>query len=78
MSSTVHRVPRNPETHQRENGLKSNGSNSISLISSAVNSDECRGLLEKVDRMREILQEEKYLLPHILVVGEQSVSERIS
>ena len=52
-----------------------NSYNPIALINEEINSEKCRRLLEKVDKMREILQMEKISLPHIVVVGEQSVNK---
>jgi hypothetical protein len=48
------------------------------VINDEFNSENCRRLLQKVDKMREILRiEEKIPLPQIVVVGEQSVNEMI-
>ena len=52
-----------------------NGYNPIAMINKEINTDECRQLLRKVDRMREILQMERISLPQIVVVGDQSVSQ---
>jgi hypothetical protein len=50
----------------------------IAVINDEFNSENCRRLLQKVDKMREILRiEEKIPLPQIVVVGEQSVNEMI-
>ena len=46
----------------------------IAMINKEINSEECRRLLKKVDKMREILQMEKISLPQIVVVGDQSVN----
>lgn len=62
---------------QRRNQAGSIANNPISLINKEFSSTECSRLLQKVDELREILQEEKYILPHIIVVGEQSVSRKI-
>lgn len=45
------------------------------MINEEINSEECRRLLAKVDKMREILQMEKISLPQIVVVGDQSVGK---
>ncbi len=50
-----------------------NNYNPIVTIDKELNSEECRQLLKKVDKMREILQWEKVSLPQIVVVGDQSV-----
>lgn len=47
----------------------------LAVISEQINSDDYRKLVAKVDKMREILQMEKISLPHIVVVGEQSVGK---
>ncbi|CAF1547545.1 unnamed protein product, partial [Adineta ricciae] len=47
--------------------------NPIDVINKEIGSEECRRLLAKVDKMREILRQEKFSLPQIVVVGEQSV-----
>ncbi|CAF3829127.1 unnamed protein product, partial [Rotaria magnacalcarata] len=44
-------------------------------ISEHLNSDESRGLLLAIDKMREILHGEKITLPEIVVVGDQSVGK---
>jgi hypothetical protein len=49
--------------------------NPITMINKEMNSEECRQLLKKVDKMREILQMEKVSLPQIVVVGDQSVDQ---
>lgn len=51
--------------------------NPIAAINEEINSEECRRLLSKVDKMREILQMEKIALPQIVVVGDQSVKIRL-
>jgi interferon-induced GTP-binding protein Mx1 len=45
------------------------------MLNEALNSPESRRLLNIVDDMREILHHEKISLPHIVVVGDQSVSK---
>ena len=45
------------------------------MLGEQLNSDESRGLLRAVDKMREILHEEKVTLPEIVVVGDQSVGK---
>ena len=50
-----------------------NDYNPIATINKEMDSQECRQLLKKVDKMREILRMEKISLPQIVVVGEQSV-----
>jgi hypothetical protein len=45
------------------------------MLTDELNSAESRRLLKIVDEMREILHHEKISLPHIVVVGDQSVSE---
>jgi hypothetical protein len=52
-----------------------NNYNPITMINKEINSEECRRLLMKVDKMREILQMEKISLPQIVVVGDQSVDQ---
>ncbi len=52
-----------------------NNYNPIAMINNEINSEECRRLLKKVDKMREILQMEKVSLPQIVVVGDQSVDQ---
>ncbi|CAF1685431.1 unnamed protein product, partial [Adineta ricciae] len=49
--------------------------NPIDVINKEIGSEECRRLLAKVDKMREILRQEKFSLPQIVVVGEQSVGK---
>ncbi len=46
----------------------------ISTLVNELNSVESCRLLKVVDEMREILHQEKVTLPHIVVVGDQSVS----
>ncbi len=53
--------------------LKSDPDN-ISMLVNELNSVESCRLLKVVDEMREILHQEKVALPHIVVVGDQSVS----
>ncbi len=43
------------------------------MLTEALNAPESRRLLKIVDDMREILHHEKISLPHIVVVGDQSV-----
>ena len=45
------------------------------MLADELNSEESRGLLSAVDRMREILHDEKIRLPEIVVVGDQSVGK---
>lgn len=45
------------------------------MLASQLNSDESRALISAVDRMREILHDEKINLPEIVVVGDQSVGK---
>ncbi len=45
------------------------------MLNEALNAPESRRLLKIVDDMREILHHEKISLPHIVVVGDQSVSK---
>ncbi|CAM4948963.1 unnamed protein product [Rotaria socialis] len=52
-----------------------NNYNPIAMINKEINTEECRQLLKKVDKMREILQMEKVSLPQIVVVGDQSVGK---
>ena len=47
--------------------------NPIDVLNKEIGSEDCRRLLAKVDKMREILRQEKFALPQIVVVGEQSV-----
>jgi hypothetical protein len=46
------------------------------MLAGELNSAESRRLLKVVDDMREILHHEKINLPHIVVVGDQSVSNK--
>lgn len=76
------RYPPTRVTHasSEQNGVSSpsnNDYNPIATINEEINSEECRRLLAKVDKMREILQMEKISLPQIVVVGDQSVSYRL-
>lgn len=45
------------------------------MLNEALNAPEARRLLKIVDDMREILHHEKISLPHIVVVGDQSVGK---
>lgn len=45
------------------------------MLNEALNAPEARRLLKIVDDMREILHKEKISLPHIVVVGDQSVGK---
>jgi interferon-induced GTP-binding protein Mx1 len=45
------------------------------MLADELNSEESRALLSAVDRMREILHDEKIRLPEIVVVGDQSVGK---
>ncbi len=54
-------------------GSSSSSDNSSMLANELNSADSCR-LLRVVDEMREILHQEKIALPHIVVVGDQSVS----
>ncbi|UJR20927.1 hypothetical protein I4U23_024036 [Adineta vaga] len=45
------------------------------MLSDTLNSPESRRLLKIIDDMREILHHEKIPLPHIVVVGDQSVGK---
>jgi GTPase SAR1 family protein len=45
------------------------------MLGQQLNSSESRGLLLAIDKMREILHEEKVTLPEIVVVGDQSVGK---
>jgi hypothetical protein len=45
------------------------------MLTEALNAPESRRLLKIVDDMREILHHEKISLPHIVVVGDQSVTK---
>ncbi|CAF1057239.1 unnamed protein product [Rotaria sordida] len=45
------------------------------MLAEELNNKESRELLSAVDRMREILQEDKICLPEIVVVGDQSVGK---
>jgi len=45
------------------------------MLADELNSEESRRLLWAVDRMREILHDEKIRLPEIVVVGDQSVGK---
>jgi interferon-induced GTP-binding protein Mx1 len=45
------------------------------MLADELNSEESRELLSAVDRMREILHDEKIRLPEIVVVGDQSVGK---
>ena len=45
------------------------------MLGEQLNSDESRGLLSAIDRMREILHGQKVTLPEIVVVGDQSVGK---
>lgn len=45
------------------------------MLTDELNSEESRQLLSAVDRMREILHDEKIRLPEIVVVGDQSVGK---
>jgi len=56
-----------------DSSSSTNNYNPIAMINKEINSEECRRLLKKVDKMREILQMEKVSLPQIVVVGDQSV-----
>jgi hypothetical protein len=47
------------------------------MLTDELNTPESRRLLKIVDDMREILHHEKIALPHIVVVGDQSVSKMI-
>jgi hypothetical protein len=46
------------------------------MLNEALNAPESRRLLKIVDDMREILHHEKISLPHIVVVGDQSVNNK--
>ena len=46
------------------------------MLTDEFNAPESRRLLKVIDDMREILRQEKISLPHIVVVGDQSVSNR--
>lgn len=50
----------------------------IRMLNDQLNTVESRNLLKIVDDMREILHHEKISLPHIVVVGDQSVSTSTS
>ncbi|CAF1440165.1 unnamed protein product [Rotaria sordida] len=45
------------------------------MLGEQLNSDESRGLLLAIDKMRELLHGEKVALPEIVVVGDQSVGK---
>ncbi|CAM4833107.1 unnamed protein product, partial [Rotaria magnacalcarata] len=45
------------------------------MLGEHLNSEESRGLLLAIDKMREILHGEKITLPEIVVVGDQSVGK---
>ena len=45
------------------------------MLNDQLNSDESRGLLSAIDKMRELLHGEKVALPEIVVVGDQSVGK---
>ena len=45
------------------------------MLGEQLNSDESRGLLLAIDKMRELLHGEKVTLPEIVVVGDQSVGK---
>ena len=45
------------------------------MLADVLNTKESSGLLSAVDRMREILHNEKITLPEIVVVGDQSVGK---
>jgi GTPase SAR1 family protein len=45
------------------------------MLANELNAKESSGLLSAVDRMREILHNEKITLPEIVVVGDQSVGK---
>ncbi|CAF1183076.1 unnamed protein product [Adineta steineri] len=45
------------------------------MLGTQLNSDESRGLLSAIDKMRELLHGERVTLPEIVVVGEQSVGK---
>jgi GTPase SAR1 family protein len=45
------------------------------MLADELNSEESRALLSAIDRMREILHDEKIRLPEIVVVGDQSVGK---
>ncbi|UJR29173.1 hypothetical protein I4U23_010387 [Adineta vaga] len=45
------------------------------MLANELNTDESRNLLSAIDRMREILHNEKIRLPEIVVVGDQSVGK---
>ena len=45
------------------------------MLGEQLNSEESRGLLSAIDKMREILHDQKVTLPEIVVVGDQSVGK---
>ena len=45
------------------------------MLGEQLSSDESRGLLSAIDKMRELLHGEKVTLPEIVVVGDQSVGK---
>jgi len=63
------------QTESKPNGSSKGHYNPIAKIHDELNTEECRRLLMKVDKMREILQMEKISLPQIVVVGDQSVGK---
>ena len=68
---------RNPKPDGVVSPSSSTDYNPIAAINKQINSEECRRLLAKVDKMREILQMEKISLPQIVVVGDQSVQMKL-
>ena len=78
--SGKYQVGKLSQASSEQNGVSSPSSNHynpIVMINEEINSEECRRLLAKVDKMREILQMEKISLPQIVVVGDQSVGHRL-
>ncbi len=45
------------------------------MLAGELNSEESRRLLSAVDRMREILHDEKFRLPEIAVVGDRAPTQ---
>lgn len=68
------RLTNSLQTESKPNGSSKGHYNPIAKIHDELNTEECRRLLMKVDKMREILQMEKISLPQIVVVGDQSVN----
>ncbi len=60
------------QTGETQN-LPSSVPDNTSMLVNELNSIESCRLLKVVDNMREILHQEKVALPHIVVVGDQSV-----